>query len=57
LYPQLSPIVVKHENLGKLSSGEVGYVFETIDLSSGIYIVSISSDLGVKRVAKLVVTK
>ena len=49
--------VVKHENLGKLNSGEIGYVFETTDLSTGIYIVSINSDLGVKRVAKLVVTK
>jgi hypothetical protein len=49
--------VVKHENLGKLNSGQIGYVFETTDLSTGIYIVSINSDLGVKRVAKLVVTK
>ena len=49
--------VVKNENLGKLNSGQIGYVFETTDLSSGIYIVAISSDSGIKRVAKLVVTK
>ncbi len=49
--------VVKQEKLGKLSSGEANYTLDTKDLSSGMYIVSINSDMGTKRVAKLIVTK
>jgi hypothetical protein len=49
--------VVKTENLGKLYSGQANYSFETNELSSGMYIVNINSSAGVKRVAKLVVTK
>ncbi|MEO6305443.1 MAG: T9SS type A sorting domain-containing protein [Bacteroidia bacterium] len=49
--------VVKNENLGKLSSGQLNYSFETDDLASGMYTVSITSDSKTKRVAKLVVTK
>lgn len=53
----LSGRTVKSENLGKLNSGDTNYSFETTGLNSGVYIVNISSDSGVKRVAKLVVTK
>ncbi|MCW3077130.1 MAG: hypothetical protein JWO32_1739, partial [Bacteroidetes bacterium] len=49
--------IVKTENLGKLNAEEVSYNFETSNLSSGIYIVNVISDSGVKRVAKLIVTK
>lgn len=49
--------VVKTETLGKLDSGEVNYTMETASLSSGIYIVSINSSEGIKRVTKLIVTK
>jgi hypothetical protein len=49
--------IIKKENLGKLSNGQINYAFETSDLASGMYIVSINSDSGTKRVAKLVVTK
>ena len=49
--------VVKKENLGKLSSGQLNYTIETSDLASGMYIVSVNSNSGTKRVAKLVVTK
>jgi hypothetical protein len=49
--------IVKQEKLGKLSSGEATYTLDTKELSSGMYIVSINSDMGTKRVAKLIVTK
>jgi len=49
--------IVKKENLGKLNPGQLNYAFETSDLASGMYIVNINSDSGIKRVAKLVVTK
>jgi hypothetical protein len=49
--------IVKSENLGKLYPGEVTYGFDTRDLSAGMYIVSINGTSGIKRIAKLVVTK
>jgi hypothetical protein len=49
--------LVKTENLGKLSSGEVNYSFDTNTLSTGVYIVNITSDSGMRRVSKLIVTK
>jgi hypothetical protein len=49
--------VVKMENLGKLISGQGSYSFETNDLSAGMYIVNVSSSSGIKRVAKLIVSK
>jgi hypothetical protein len=49
--------IVKTENLGKLSSGQINLGFDTNELASGMYIVSINSNSGTKRVAKLVVTK
>lgn len=49
--------IVKSENLGKLSSGQINLGFDTNELASGMYIVSINSNSGTKRVAKLVVTK
>lgn len=53
----ISGRVVQTENIGKLNAGEVNYSFETDKLNSGVYIVNISSNSGVKRVTKLVVTK
>ncbi len=53
----LSGRTVQSENLGKLTTSEVNFNFETAGLGSGVYLVNISSDSGVKRVAKLVVTK
>jgi len=49
--------VIKTEKLGKLNSGDLTYAFETNDLASGMYIVNINGTSGIKRVAKLVVTK
>lgn len=49
--------IVKTENLGKLNAGDVNYTFDTSNLNSGIYIVNIAGDSGIKRVAKLIVTK
>lgn len=49
--------IVKNEPLGKLYEGQANVVFNTADLTSGIYIVNISGDSGIKRVAKLIVTK
>jgi hypothetical protein len=49
--------LVKSENLGKLLAGKAIYSFETTDLNSGMYIVNISGTSGIKRVAKLIVTK
>lgn len=49
--------IVKTESLGKLNAGEVSYTFDTTELSSGMYIVNVTGNSGVKRVAKLIVTK
>lgn len=49
--------LIKTDNLGKLYSGQTVHSFETIELTSGMYIVNISGTSGIKRVAKLVVTK
>ncbi len=49
--------IVQKENMGKLTAGQLNFSLETNELASGMYIVSINSDSGVKRVAKLVVTK
>jgi hypothetical protein len=48
---------IKSENLGNKLNGEVNYVFDTANLPSGIYIVSVNGTSGTKRVAKLIVTK
>ncbi len=49
--------IVKSEPLGKLYQGEATYIMSTTELSEGIYIVNVTSDASVKRVAKLIVTK
>lgn len=49
--------LVKQDDLGKLYSGQAFYTFETAELNSGLYIVNISGTAGIRRVAKLVVTK
>jgi hypothetical protein len=49
--------VVKAESLGKLAPGATGVQVETSDLTSGVYIVNVISDSGIKRVSKLIVTK
>jgi hypothetical protein len=48
---------VKQENFGKLFAGETNFVFDTADLTTGVYIVNVSGTSGIKRVAKLIVTK
>lgn len=53
----LSGRTVKSEYIGKLSSGEVSYTFDTGNLSPGVYLVSISGSSSLKRTGKLVVTK
>ena len=49
--------VVKSDNLGKLNASQINYMFDTNELSAGIYIVNINGSSGIKRVAKLIVTK
>ena len=49
--------VVKSDNLGKLNTSQINYMFDTNELSAGIYIVNINGSSGIKRVAKLIVTK
>ncbi len=48
---------IQTTDLGKVYSGDVNYTIETTNLASGIYIVNVTSDAGIKRVAKLIVTK
>jgi len=49
--------VIKSEAINKLNSGYTDYNFNTSELSSGVYIVNVSSSVGIKRVTKLIVTK
>ncbi len=49
--------VVKSEPINNLYSGYKDYKFNTNELSNGVYIVNISSSLGIKRYAKLIVSK
>ena len=49
--------VVKSDNLGKLNASQINYMFDTNELIAGIYIVNINGSSGIKRVAKLIVTK
>jgi hypothetical protein len=53
----ISGRMVHSENLGTLDSGEVTRSFSTSELSTGIYMVNVSSNSGIKRVSKLIVTK
>jgi hypothetical protein len=53
----ISGRMVQSENLGKLGYGEVVKSIELNNLSTGIYMVNVSSSSGQKRVAKLIVTK
>jgi hypothetical protein len=53
----LSGRVVKTEMLGKLEEGEVVYTVETSSINSGVYLVNVTSDAGIKRIAKLIVSK
>ncbi|MDX2174776.1 MAG: T9SS type A sorting domain-containing protein [Bacteroidota bacterium] len=49
--------VVVTQYIGKLYNGEVSVPVEVSSLTSGIYMVNVTSTSGVKRVAKLIVTK
>lgn len=49
--------VVLTQYIGKLYNGEVSVPVEVSTLTSGIYMVNVTSTSGVKRVAKLIVTK
>jgi hypothetical protein len=53
----ISGRTVKSEYLGTISGGETAYGFETSSLTAGIYLVNVNGSSGVKRVAKLIVTK
>jgi len=48
---------LKSESINNLASGYTDFNFNTNDLSNGVYIVNVSSSLGVKRVSKLIVSK
>ncbi len=49
--------IVKSDALGKLNAGETTYSFETGNLTNGVYIVNVTSDSGLRRVSKLIVSK
>jgi hypothetical protein len=48
---------VRTEHLGTQPSDDVIYSFDSQNMNAGVYIVNVSSNSGVKRVAKLIVTK
>jgi hypothetical protein len=48
---------LKSEAINNLTTGYTDFNFNTNELSNGVYIVNVSSSLGVKRVAKLIVSK
>ncbi|MBS1653138.1 MAG: T9SS type A sorting domain-containing protein [Bacteroidetes bacterium] len=49
--------IVLTEKLGKLYEGEVVHTFDASQLTSGVYFVTINSQLEIKRVGKLIITK
>ncbi len=49
--------IVLTQYLGKLYNGQISAPVEVSSLTSGIYVVNVTSTSGVKRVAKLIVTK
>jgi hypothetical protein len=53
----ISGRLVKSEQIGKLDSGEIKYSFGTEQLNAGVYLVSVQSSSGIKRISKLIVTK
>lgn len=53
----LSGRVVKSFNIGQIQSSDFEYSIETNDMTAGIYFVTLRSDAGMKRTAKLIVTK
>lgn len=48
---------VKSEYIGTLPEQEIEYSFNTNNLTPGIYLVNVTSNSGIKRIAKLIVTK
>jgi hypothetical protein len=48
---------VMSDNIGKIYNTDVNYTFDTASLPTGVYIVNVSSDSGIRRVTKLIVTK
>lgn len=54
----LSGRIVKSETIGnQLNTGETNYSFYVSDLNPGIYLVNVNSNAGIKRTAKLIVSK
>jgi hypothetical protein len=49
--------LVMSDYIGKISTGDVSFSFDTASLPSGVYVVNVTSDSGIRRVSKLVVTK
>lgn len=49
--------LIRSESVKNLTSGYTDYNFNTSDMNNGVYIVNISSSLGIKRVSKLIVSK
>lgn len=49
--------VVRAENFGKINNGDVNVTMDVAELSTGMYIVNVHSDSGIRRVSKLIVTK
>lgn len=49
--------LVKAENFGKINNGDVQITMDVAELSTGMYIVNVHSDSGLRRISKLIVTK
>lgn len=53
----ISGRLIQSEEIGTVQTGDVTYSYDTQNLTSGVYIVNLSSSSGVKRVSKLIVSK
>jgi hypothetical protein len=49
--------VVMSDNLGRLNNGDTKHSADVSSLAAGMYIVNVTSDSGIRRVSKLVITK
>ncbi|MBK9283350.1 MAG: T9SS type A sorting domain-containing protein [Sphingobacteriaceae bacterium] len=49
--------IVKAQEFGKSNNGDVTIVMDVAELSTGMYIVNVISDSGMRRVSKLIITK
>lgn len=53
----MSGRLLKKEHMGKLSSGEMQHTLNLSDLTTGVYIIQLTSSSNIKRVSKMVLSK